>query len=360
MSGVNLAGLYGRIGDLYSYLPMRLGAGYAFPPMRLALVLTHRCNLRCEMCNVWRNQTASRAREELSTAEVQRVIEATPCYAIITFTGGEPFLRDDIRDLLEFACRRRRVHLVTNGTLCTAADGRRLPDLSPRRIYGKGLLSLGVSLEGPEAVHDAMVGVPGSYRRSISLISAVAHGKRGRFPLVDVKVVMSRRTFPHLLDLYHAAAAAGADLVSFQIENTQVSAYGVEKGGERAHAHEPPPVEEVPAPEVTGMVRQLREAETSRTRIRFNPDIPVEELVNRYKNVFRREAFYCDTPWTVMHIGPYGDVFPCYSYPMGNVRNADLARIWNGPPYRAFRQAVATAKIFPGCAGCCVMKWNGR
>lgn len=357
MAGINFAKLYARAGDLYSFIPMRLGHGWAFPPLRLALVMTHRCNLRCSMCNVWRHAEANAGtREELTTGELLSLIRQSPGFSIVTFTGGEPFIREDLPELLAYACRQRRVHLVSNGTLINDSHLTLLANFSPNSAIDKGLLSFGISLEGPPAIHDQVVAVPGSFAKTMSIIERMVRLKRGKFPIIDVKVVMSLETFPHLLDLYDAAAAVGADLVSFQIENTQISAYGVEMGGPHAHLQTPPPVAAVDPAVVETVMTSLLTRQTKKTPIRFNPDISLEDMQNRYRNIFRAERFYCDTPWTVMHVGPYGDVFPCYSYPMGNVRTQSLAAIWNGPAYRQFRTMVKRARIFPGCAGCCVMK----
>jgi radical SAM protein with 4Fe4S-binding SPASM domain len=68
--------------------------------------------------------------------------------------------------------------------------------------------------------------------------------------------------------------------------------------------------------------------------------------------------FGCTAVWSVMHVGPHGDVFPCYSYNMGNVREMTVQQIWNGERYRDFRRELKAAGVFPGCVGCCVMKYE--
>ena len=46
-----------------------------------------------------------------------------------------------------------------------------------------------------------------------------------------------------------------------------------------------------------------------------------------------------------MHIGPCGDVFPCFSYNMGNIRKNSLMQIWNGDKYRKFRRQLQQAGV---------------
>jgi radical SAM protein with 4Fe4S-binding SPASM domain len=362
---MDLARIYRGACRLHSAIPMALAPSRAFPPLRVAFILTHRCNLRCAMCYVWMH-AEEREREEpglreLDTAEWLRVIDQTPPFSMITFTGGEPFVRPDIRELIAHAVRRRRLHLVTNATCCTEQDIDHLAGLGPRRFWERGLLSLGISLEGPEEVHDRVVDQPGAFARTMGMLARAAHTRGARkFPILDVKVVLTAATYGTLEQLYETCERHGADLFSIQIENTQVSAYGVEKGGAQAHLKAAPPVTEIPEKELREVLLSLkRRSQGSRLGLRFNPSMPLEQTVQRYRNRFRREHFDCDTAWTVMHVGPYGDVYPCFSYRMGNVREQRLMAIWNGAAYRRFRRELKAARIFPGCAGCCVMRYRG-
>ncbi len=88
------------------------------------LEVTTRCNLTCQYCyNVWNGRSYPRG--ELETAEmcalIRRVCAETGC-DLLTLTGGEPLLRDDLPVLVgEARARDVRVNLITNGTLLDAA-----------------------------------------------------------------------------------------------------------------------------------------------------------------------------------------------------------------------------------------------
>ena len=79
---------------------------------------TLRCNMRCIFCNVWRGNPYP---DEASTEQFKRRL--TECRnlggRIVSFTGGEPLLRDDIGELTNFAKNDLRMYtgLVTNGLL---------------------------------------------------------------------------------------------------------------------------------------------------------------------------------------------------------------------------------------------------
>ncbi|MCD4654819.1 SPASM domain-containing protein, partial [bacterium] len=233
-------------------------------------------------------------------------------------------------------------------------------ELAPRSLLGKGLVSLGISLEGPAEVHDAMVRLPGAFDRTTRTLRRIAERKKSlgmRFPLLDLKIVICRETQGYLLSLYNLAENIGMDIISYQQCSTQESSYGIDDAPDNAIGIAPPQVEPIPRdiliPELVGLVTR---AKSGKTTLRFNPDMDLELFGDRYENRFPLKQFTCAAAWSIMHVGPYGTVYPCFSIPMGNLRDNTLTEIWNGHKYRQFRQKLRLAKIFPGCVGCCVMK----
>jgi 12,18-didecarboxysiroheme deacetylase len=115
-----------------------------------------RCNLKCIHC-----YSHSQNREysgELTTKEGRVLIEdlARMGSPVILFSGGEPFLREDLLDLALVATDQgMRAVISTNGTLITREKAKAL-----KRI---GLSYVGVSLDGMEETHDRFRGVKGSF-----------------------------------------------------------------------------------------------------------------------------------------------------------------------------------------------------
>jgi MoaA/NifB/PqqE/SkfB family radical SAM enzyme len=75
-----------------------MAAGEAVYPAYVSLKVTRRCPLRCPFCNAW----ASGAADELSTAELERVVRnvARSGALVLVLEGGEPLLRDDIEQVI--------------------------------------------------------------------------------------------------------------------------------------------------------------------------------------------------------------------------------------------------------------------
>ncbi len=359
-SMVNPAAVYRALHDLNSYLPKRFFDGWARPPLRVAFILTHLCNLRCTMCNTWGKENPKEIPKQLTAREIAHIIKQLPRYALLTFTGGEIYLRKDFREILTYACSRNRVHLVTNGTTVGPDDADEILDLSASNMLTKGIVSVGVSLDGLKESHDQVRGVPGAFEKSVAFLRSLVEKKRdrgGRYPIIDIKVVITPETVEVLPDLFKLGDEVGVDLVSCQILNTQSSSYGVKHEEKEVHRQSPPPVPEIAPAVIRGSLEAMESlAAGSVTQLRFNPNAGIEAIVDHYQNRLRLAEFDCTTVWSVMHVGPHGDVFPCYSYSMGNLKEKSVKEVWNGDKYRAFRKELKSAGVFPGCVGCCVMK----
>lgn len=127
---------------------------------RLWLYANVDCNLRCDYCCVRSSPTA--ARRELGLARVQQIArEAVPLGVREIFvTGGEPFLLEDIGEILQACAEAAPTTVLTNGMLFA---GRRLAAL---RSLSRERVALQISLDSPEpARHDRHRG-PGTWVRA--------------------------------------------------------------------------------------------------------------------------------------------------------------------------------------------------
>ncbi|MDP7423319.1 MAG: radical SAM protein [bacterium] len=135
-------------------------------PVSALFEVTSRCNLRCRHC--YRRGLFSG--EEMSLSEVTDMLDqlAASNVIFIGLTGGEPFLREDILDIVAAAKKRRFfVTLLTNGTLIDLSSARELEKLGIERVE--------VSFYGPTTeVHETMTGIPGSFESFLTGIRNLA------------------------------------------------------------------------------------------------------------------------------------------------------------------------------------------
>ena len=166
-------------------------------PRNCVWELTLACNLRCVHCG----SRAGRPRErELTTAECLDVVAQLASLEcdLITLSGGEPLLRRDW-DVIARAASARGIYvnLVTNGTLVDRDTARRALDA--------GLVNVGVSLDGPQDLHDEIRG-RGAFARTMA---GIAH-LRAVGMSVGVLTHVNRQNLPRLQDVRRVALDAGA------------------------------------------------------------------------------------------------------------------------------------------------------
>ena len=98
--------------------------------MEACIIVTYRCNAKCHMCNTW--QYPSQPKEEITPAVVDKLPGGLN---FINITGGEPFLREDLADIVQVALSKtKRLVISTNGyfTERMIALARRFPQIGVR------------------------------------------------------------------------------------------------------------------------------------------------------------------------------------------------------------------------------------
>lgn len=338
----------------YTGVPRLLNSGRALPPLQMVFELTYRCNLRCPMCYQRRQEellgvSHGQASEELGLEAIKRIIDQTPPWALIIFTGGEIFVRKDILSILEYASQKRRCHIVTNGTL--------ISDETARALVEMRVLSIGFSIDGDRDTHDRIRG-KGTFAKALEAMKVIQQvkSKSGRrFPLLNIKTTITQDNVGVLTDLVDVGCEVEADYYTLQIMNTSLCTSGMYLH-ETLDPYLSPPL---PIPEFdANLLRSQLEIIESRPAdqgpvVRFSPALTPSQIVSHYANAFDIRRYSCTAPWSGINISPYGDVYPCLNYRIGSLRESSLGKLWNNELYRAFRRGLSKNGLFPGCVGCC-------
>lgn len=127
-------------------------------PLRMiAWELTRNCNLNCIHCRA--AASAGPHHGELTTDECMGILDEIVSFSspTIILTGGEPLIRDDIFEIIEYGSSKGlRLVMAINGTLLTREKAERLKGLGVRRIS--------ISLDGKDRrSHDSFRGVEGAF-----------------------------------------------------------------------------------------------------------------------------------------------------------------------------------------------------
>jgi MoaA/NifB/PqqE/SkfB family radical SAM enzyme len=191
---------------------MRMGVGRAaqsYPyrfdrgPLRVYWELTRACDLACRHCRA--AAVARRDPRELDAAEglelLQQLVSGPAPSPHVVLTGGDPFKRPDLFDLIEGA---------RAFGLSVSVSPSATPLVTPAmidRLKAAGVDAISLSLDGSTpARHDALRGVPGTFSRTIA---AAREAARVELPF-QVNTLVSAETLDDLLAIYRLACDLGA------------------------------------------------------------------------------------------------------------------------------------------------------
>lgn len=136
---------------------------------KLDLCVTHKCNLTCGTCNIWQiyRDDKELLHKETSLDGYRSFFERHNSWNRISFTGGEPFLRRDLNEIIFAALDRCGgldvISINTNGFLVEEVANTAASILEIKSLKG---LFFSISLDGIEEVHDKNRGMAGAFRRA--------------------------------------------------------------------------------------------------------------------------------------------------------------------------------------------------
>lgn len=163
-------------------------------PKMLMLYVTDNCNLRCKHCFYWKE--VDNPRNAHSIEEIEKLTKSLKeRLDLLTLTGGEPFIRKDLVDIVRLFVENnkvKRIHIATNGLL---------PDLTVRKtnemlalLGSHTRLTMQFSIDGFEDAHDKVRGMKGAFQKTCETVKKLMeiHDKR---LAVSVATVVHRDNF---------------------------------------------------------------------------------------------------------------------------------------------------------------------
>jgi len=314
-------------------------------PVLSEIAVTYRCNLKCRFCYAACGcQRKDGDASEMSTKEILKILKVIRNDAkvpSVSFTGGEPLLRNDLEELVSGAKNiGLRVNLITNGTLLAGND-------RAERLHKAGLNSAQVSLEGPTAeIHDNLTEIPGSFEKTMSGISSLK--KAGIH--VHTNTTINSKNSNHLVDIVRTVSKLGMKRMSMNMVIPTGSAVNSNL--------------QVSYSEIWPVIEPVRN-ETRRLGIDFmwyspTPMCIFNPLAEGFGN---KSCAACDG---LLSVAPNGDVLPCSSYPqsVGNLLRQPFSEVWNSASSVFFRKKeYAPGECdgcgkFAACAGACPLYWS--
>jgi radical SAM protein with 4Fe4S-binding SPASM domain len=283
---------------------------------------------------------------EMSTAEVERVLRIIRQEAqvpSVSFTGGEPTLRDDLPHLVRVAADLGlRVNLISNGVALTTER--------VARLAAAGLDSAQISLEGPDAeTHERLTGVPGLFAATTAAVQA----------LVAAGVPVHTNTT--LTGLNVEAAVRMPALV----KRLGLDRFSMNMVIPAAWMREAEPALLLTYREIGARVLAVRDAaRAAGVRFMWYSPTPYCLFNPIAHNLGNKGCAACDG---LLSVDPAGRVIPCSSYfePQGSLLEMPFQAIWQAPSavrLREKRAAPARCRegcpTFDLCEGACPLYWQ--
>ncbi|HQF87292.1 MAG TPA: radical SAM protein [Acidobacteriota bacterium] len=325
------------------------------PGHRFHLTLTERCNARCAHC-YW---DAAGVHADPGLDRVAQILSEFRRFArahgergrrILTLSGGEPTLRDDLKAVIRLARRRGfRVRLATNAMALDAARARSLRQAGLRMVQ--------VSVDGAEPATFEQVRGPGSWAPTRAGIEALRDA--GLFVILSLVLLpeANLEEAPRLLDLTRTLGVAGAKFAR-PVHAGEAARYDLAGAADYWDAYR-------------RILAHAREIGYRRPLLLFDP--LAHRLVARHPDLTRglwgldTALCRCERTELVEVNGATGDVYYCrLRQPLGSLDRDDLVGLWRThPALEAIRRrspaaACAACPAWAGCRGGCPAVTHGR
>ncbi|MHB8132226.1 MAG: radical SAM protein [Mobilitalea sp.] len=262
------------------------------------VIVTYRCNARCNMCDCFKDP--SKPSDEIKLEDIKKL----PEMAFTNITGGEPFIRQDIQQIVgELYKKSNRIVISTNGyftdriiSLC-----KEFPEVGIR-----------ISIEGLQQNNDLIRGIPDGFNRGYSTLKTLVEMKH---PDVGFGMTVQDMNCVDLVPLYELSDQLDMEFATATLHNSFYFRKTDNKIDDKYHV----------AQNFEKLINNLLKSKSPKKWFRayFN-----HGLINYiYGN---KRLLPCDMSRNAFFIDPFCDVIPCNGMEkkavMGNLRES---KSWN-------------------------------
>lgn len=324
--------------------------GKGYTPIDIEIRLNWKCNARCVMCglNEYISNSVSYKRREMKYHEITHLLDQLKEKGCcnVTFSGGEPTLRDDLTEIVAYASKKCNmfVSLNTNGYL--------LDEARIKELIDAGVEIFTFSVDSPvEEIHDSIRGLKGSLnniKRAIDYINDYCKDQQ-RNILIFINCVILKNNIKSLgsfKDFYMKHKFHHLNFSPASI-GTPWDEWTTDKDYLR------------PSKEDILYLKNEVLTKLQGDNWELAVDDPFgdneEEIEKNLHVIFFNRPSRCFVPMVHTVVQCNGDVIPCCYAPdefiMGNMLERPFEEIWNGEKYVHFRHQCTEAK-FRMCVSC--------
>ena len=329
----------------HTYQRYRTVQTHKITAMPLVILMPHSaCNCKCVMCDIWKD---NKNLKQLTEADVSGLLLSLKKLGTrqVAMSGGEALLNPNFFRL----CQLLKNQQIKVSLLSTGLSVRKHADNLLRYVD-----ELIVSLDGDEALHDAIRNVPGAFGKlkdGVRYMKSLNPSYR-----ITGRSVIHRLNFHNWEAIIKEGHGMGLDQISFLPADVSSHAFNRQTAWAEPKQHEIL-LAETDLPELKAVAGSLL--------INCQPDFEsgfIAESPAKMQDIYHYyAAFYglnpfpfkkCNAPWVSTVIEADGTVRPCFFHDsVGNIHQQSLTEILNSSQAVRFRQSLdMTAN--PTCVKC--------
>jgi MoaA/NifB/PqqE/SkfB family radical SAM enzyme len=280
-------------------------------PIDAVIAVTYKCHSKCRMCSLWK------IKEHRDVApDVYKKLPET--LKDVNISGGEPFLRNDLADIVRVVHERlprARMVVSTNGFFgeVLVARALELVEIFPQ-------IGFAFSVDGIGEKHDFIRGVKGGYEKILAIIRAL---KKEGVDNIRVAYTLTNENAEHMIKVYELAKELGVQY-TMQVSHESDFFFGSHestliKGGNAQFGGE-----EIRNDFETIIKSELSSYDIKRWGRAFL-------FYGTYRLVVDGRGLFRSRPGTdYFFLDPQGDVYPSviHDHVMGNLARREFDDIW--------------------------------
>lgn len=297
-------------------------------PLNLTFSITNKCQSRCRTCGIWSLyvKDPEKFSQELTLDEIEKIFRSMGHIYVFNISGGEPFLRPDITEIIKLACRYLSpgiVHIPTNGIDAELVEKKTHEILDFLSMNFPAVrLTVKPSLDHIGDKHDEIRGVKGNFKKVMVLFNSLK-ALQPDFPNfhAELGTVISRWNVSDIEEIAEFVTSLDADSYRNEIAEERSEMFNTGNSI-------------TPTAEDYG---RAIEHFVSHIRARMKSSLLFHRITGAFRLVYydlavrilkeNRQVIPCYAGISNAHLSPYGDVWACctlgYEKSMGNLRDYD-------------------------------------
>lgn len=299
---------------------MATQTGALMQPHNAILAVTLNCNARCQMCDIWKNDMHNEVAPEVFGRLPTSLRD-------INISGGEPFLRSDLPEILRVikeANPKTRLVISTNGF-----QPAKFKQLLPAILEVDRKVALRVSIDGLGAKHDEVRGIPKGFHKCEQTLQIA---REAGISDLGVGFTVLECNIADLADVHEWTEKNKLQL-SITVATDSEIYFGENKESLRPRSSHA----------IEAAFSHIIDAQYRKWNLKENFRAWFNQTMVEYQETMKRR-FACDGGSGFFYMDSHANIFMCHilNYKMGNLQEQSWDELWTSDAADTAREVATT------------------